>query len=339
MTAQANWTGHKVGTAEAKPGEMVRGGIPVSADMYGRERLIPVVVACGVEPGPVIWLNGAIHGDEPEGPWSITMVMQQIDPKQLKGVVVAVPAMNVDALAAGTRGDPLDTFAYDMNRIYPGSAGGRASERAAYAHYQAMMASADCQLSIHSGGDHSFLSQMIFAPETPLCLELGAAMGPDFPLVFTSLLKAGDPTSELVKKGGGGITVELGGQCRTLTADFDNVCKTLSRSMLNVLKHFGMIPGAAQYCKSWKRGHQIALLANYTGLWIGDPSLEFHKEIAKGTVLGKIVNLYGDVLETVKAPEDGLVFGLRHRPQVRVGDWICFYGVVDEVRDNLLPKK
>ncbi|MBM4456377.1 MAG: succinylglutamate desuccinylase [Chloroflexi bacterium] len=338
MADQAKWIGHKVGTADARPGEMVRGGIPIVADMYGRERLMPVVVACGVEPGPVIWLNGAIHGDEPEGPWSIALVMRQIDPQQLKGVVVAVPAMNVDALTAGTRGDPLDTFTYDMNRVYPGSATGRATERVAYAHYQAMMASADYQIAIHSGGDHSYLSQMIFAPEMPQCLELAAAMGPDFPLVFTSLLKAGDPTSELVKKGGGGITVELGGQCRTLTRDFDTVCQTLARSMLNVLRHFGMIPGQAHYCRSWKRGHQVALLANATGLWIGDPGLEFHREMAKGAALGQIVNLYGDVSETVVAPADGLVFGLRHRPQVRVGDWICFYGVVDEIRDNLLPR-
>lgn len=43
---------------------------------------------------------------------------------------------------------------------------------------------------------------------------------PYFPLVFTSLLKAGDPTAEL-EKSGGSITVELGGQCQMLTANFD----------------------------------------------------------------------------------------------------------------------
>lgn len=86
--------------------------------------------------------------------------------------------------------------------------------------------------------------------------------------------------------------------------------------------HFGMIPAAAQYCKSWRRGHRFAPLANYTGLWIGDRSRELRKEIAKATVLGKIVNLYSVVPKTVKAPEAGLVFGLRHWPQVRVSNWI-----------------
>ena len=54
MTAHANKAGHVVSTSEAKRGETFRYAIPVSADMHGRERLIPVVAACGVERGTVI---------------------------------------------------------------------------------------------------------------------------------------------------------------------------------------------------------------------------------------------------------------------------------------------
>ena len=102
------------------------------------------------------------------------------------------------------------------------------------------------------------------------------------------------------------------------------------------MRHYKMIPGEARYCALWKRGTQKALLANCTGLWVGEPDVEFGKEIPKGTVLGRIYNLYGDVLETVTAPDDGLVFGLRARPSVRTGDWVCFFGIVDEIRDDLL---
>lgn len=41
-------------------------------------------------------------------------------------MLVAIPTLNEDELRTDIRGDPLDAFAYDMNRIYPGSAGGRA---------------------------------------------------------------------------------------------------------------------------------------------------------------------------------------------------------------------
>ena len=63
--------------------------------------------------------------------WLAATTLQAIDVKKLRGVVVAVLVMNVGAFEAGTRGDPLDTFSYDMNRVYPGKATGYPTERAA----------------------------------------------------------------------------------------------------------------------------------------------------------------------------------------------------------------
>ncbi len=100
---------------------------------------------------------------------------------------------------------------------------------------------------------------------------------------------------------------------------------------------YGMISGQARYAEKWLRGHQIALLANESGLWVGE-DIELRKPMKKGTVLGRIYNLYGDEIQVATAPEDGMVFGLRFRPMTRTGDWICFYAVVDEVRDNLIAR-
>jgi methylmalonyl-CoA/ethylmalonyl-CoA epimerase len=57
-----------VGTASAAPGTIVRGAIPVTTLAGGTPLEIPVVVINGAKPGPVLWVDGAIHGDEPEGP-------------------------------------------------------------------------------------------------------------------------------------------------------------------------------------------------------------------------------------------------------------------------------
>ena len=114
----------KIGNVSAPPGTVNRGGIPVGHDLCGRGQEIPIIVYRGAEEGPILWLNGATHGDEPEGTFSIFLTLEQIDPEELRGTVVAVPAMNVDAFAAGSRGNPLDTFSYDMNRVYPGKPDG-----------------------------------------------------------------------------------------------------------------------------------------------------------------------------------------------------------------------
>jgi predicted deacylase len=328
----------KIGTVSVMPGKVKRGGIPIGADMYGRERELPMIVYRGVEDGPRLWISGATHGDEPEGPYSIMLTLKHLDPKQMKGTLVAVPVMNIEAFMRGDRGDPRDNFSYDMNRIYPGRPDGYATERVSWVHYAAVKDNCDLHIAIHSGGDHSFLDTTIFAAETPECLELAGAMGPDWDLINTSGVGRGSPSSILAEEGRGAITVELGGWCRMLTTDFHEVGRRLSEAYLNVMRHYGMIPGEAKYAEKWNRGHQIALLANESGLWVGE-DIKFRKPMKKGTVLGRIYNLYGDEIQVATAPEDGMVFGLRFRPMVLTGDWICFFAVVDKVRDDLIPKK
>ena len=53
------------GTAVADPGSRADGVIPVSRRPGGGDLSIPVVVAHGTGAGPVLWIDGAIHGDEP----------------------------------------------------------------------------------------------------------------------------------------------------------------------------------------------------------------------------------------------------------------------------------
>lgn len=138
-----------IGAVTVLPGEMKRGAIQAGADMAGRPYAMPIIVVRGVEEGPCVWINGATHGDEPEGAFSIFLALKQIDPQKLRGTVVAVPAMNVNAFTAGMRGDPLDTFSYDMNRIYPGKADGYPTERIAFAHWLAMKETCDLQIAVH----------------------------------------------------------------------------------------------------------------------------------------------------------------------------------------------
>ena len=327
-----------IGTVSVMPGEMKRGGIPIGGDMYARQREVPIIVYRGIEDGPILWLNGATHGDEPEGPFSIYKALAQIDPKKLRGTVVAVPVMNVQAFTAGLRGDPLDTFSHDMNRIYPGKADGYPTDRVAWAHWQAMKDNCDLQIAIHSGGEHSYLAHMIFASDNPASLELAAAMGPNWSLVFRSGTGGGNPSSQMGALGKGGITVELGGNCRTLTNDFHVIADDLAEGYLNVMRHYGMIEGAASYEPAWRMGYQIALLAPATGMFVGAADLPFETTIPSGTLIGQIHDLYGDVIGEVRAPREGVIFGLRSRPSVLEGQWCCFFGVIEQTVDNLIPK-
>lgn len=327
-----------VGNVTAQPGTRVQGSIPIGNNMYGQERQMPIIVVHGANEGPVLWINGGTHGDEPEGALSIFRLLDQIDPTNLSGTLVAVPVMNVAAFQAGQRGDPLDTFSHDMNRNYPGKPDGYPTDRVAAAHWAAMKDSCDLQIAVHSGGEHSYLAHMIFAADNPASLELAAAMGPNWDLVFRSGTGTGNPSSMIASLGKGGITVELGGNCRTLTDDFHTVARDLADGYLNVMRHYKMIDGQPKYASSWRQGYQIALLAPKTGIFVGSEGLPFETSLAEGTILGSIYNLYGDVIAEVKAPKDGVVFGLRSRPSVLEGQWCCFFGVVESQVEDLVAR-
>lgn len=322
-----------VGTASAAPGTTARGAIPVTTLAGGTPVEIPVVIVNGAAAGPVFWVDGAIHGDEPEGPLACQVALAEVDPAKLSGTLVMVPVLNVPAFEAAQRGNPLDTFSYDMNRIYPGKAGGYLSERVAAAHAAAMAPVADFEISIHSGGAHSFLAKAIFVDESPESVELATAMGPGWGCIMSSFNPKGSPMAYMKDIGKVGITVELGGRSATSPKEFARVGRELADSILNILRHYEMYPGTAEYPSPRYKGQQEALLAPASGIFIPADGVDFLTMMKQGDPIARIVNIFGDVQAELTAPADGMFFGLRALPNVTTGDWCCFFCKVEGTRD------
>lgn len=93
-----------VGTANAAPGTVARGAVPVTTLAGGTPVEIPVDVVNGAAAGPVFWVNGAIHGDKPEGLLACQIALAEVDPAKLSGTLVMVPVVNVPAFEAAQRG-------------------------------------------------------------------------------------------------------------------------------------------------------------------------------------------------------------------------------------------
>lgn len=322
-----------VGTATAKPGEASRGAIPAGNLAGGVTVEIPVVVINGAGAGPTFWVNAAIHGDEPEGPLACALAARRIDPAKLRGAVVLVPCVNPLAFSAAERGNPLDTFTYDMNRIYPGKPDGYFSDRVAYAHWQAMKDVADFEISIHSGGAHSFLDKAIFVDERPESVELAKAMGQGWGCIMSNFTKSGSPMAAMNNAGKVGITVELGGRSYTSPERFRFVGEELAKSILNICYHYNMLDGQATYPHDATKGQQEALLAPASGIFLPEPGVEFLTMMNKGDKIASIVDIFGDQVGELHAPADGMFFGLRALPNVNQGDWCCFFNRVEGPRD------
>ncbi len=318
-----------VGTATAAPGTRARGMIEVTTLPGGNKLAIPVIILNGAEDGPCVWVDAVIHGDEPEGTLACHMLDRELDPANMRGSVVLVPVLNVPAYEAAERGNPLDTFSYDLNRIYPGREGGYLTERLAHVHSEWLRDTATYEISIHSGGAHSYLSETIFTTTQPESIELAKAMGPDWPLILKNIRPSGSPPAVMHEAGKHALTVELGGRPATSPREFHRCARTLADGILNLLRHYRVIDGEPAYAERWLTGFQHALLAPVSGLFLAEPSLEFQTPMRKGDLIARIMDVYGDELAELRAPADGMIFGLRALPNVQTGDWCCFYAEIE----------
>jgi predicted deacylase len=292
-----------------------------------------VIVINGARPGRVLWVDGAIHGDEPEGTLACHILRREVAPKALSGTLVLVPAINITAYAATTRGNPLDTFSYDANRVYPGRPDGYLTERLTWAHSQWMRKVADLEISIHSGGAHSFLAPAIFVDERPESVELATAMGPRWGCIMSAFNSKGHPGAVMAEEGKAGIAADYGGRWGTSPKAIAEVSRTLADGILNVLRHYKMLPGEARYEANRTRGVQDAMLAPASGAFIPEPDIELLKPMKAGTRIARIVDIFGNDLAEINAPADGMLFGLRALTSVTTGDWCCFFNKVQGRRD------
>ena len=82
---------------------------------------VPILSVRGGD-GPVVLMLGGTHGDEFEGPAAILRLAERLDPAQIRGQVILMPALNAQALAQSSRISPLD--GQNLNRAFPGDPDG-----------------------------------------------------------------------------------------------------------------------------------------------------------------------------------------------------------------------
>ncbi len=107
--------------------------------------------------GPTVALTGGNHGDEYEGPIALLKLVRALEPAQISGQVIVIPALNFPAVMGGTRVSPIDGV--NMNRAFPGKRDGSVTEMIAHFVQHKILAECDALFDIHSGG-----KTMMFSP-------------------------------------------------------------------------------------------------------------------------------------------------------------------------------
>src|SRR3972149_2813944 len=138
----------EIGTVKCEPGTLSVGYIESAYRQDGMRVMIPLIVLHGLETGPVLWIGSTMHGNEIPGCEVIRrLARERLDPRRIRGTVVAAPVQNPVAYLDSSRLILHDGT--DINRVFPGDPGGTLTQRIAHDLYHGGVARANVVLDLH----------------------------------------------------------------------------------------------------------------------------------------------------------------------------------------------
>jgi hypothetical protein len=202
-----------------------------------------VTVAKGAKPGKRGVLTSGVHGDEMSSVHTVQTVMNQLDPVQMSGTVMAVTDVSPPALESMQRrwpnqGRGIDLI--DMNREWPGNENGATapSRHAGLLFNRLLRPNADFAIDFHTGTTGfevtAFNIGGMDVPEVKAMVEL-------YPVgqIFDNHVYPGVLHNAFMDVGIPSFTPEIGA-ARVLDPEMISL---FVEGTMNVLKHHGIVPG------------------------------------------------------------------------------------------------
>ncbi|HEV2121977.1 MAG TPA: succinylglutamate desuccinylase/aspartoacylase family protein [Chloroflexota bacterium] len=306
---------------QASPGSRRETTLAVQGGANAEALEIPLLIARGQQDGPVVAVLGGVHGDEYEGTVAAGMIWQQLDVEALCGTVIVVPTANPPACTAGSRTSPTDGL--NLARTFPGSPTGTISQRIAHGLSEAIIGRVDFLIDLHSAGQHYAMPLLCgsYAGDNALgrrCLAAAAAFGA--PILWEHPTVApGRTLSVALEAGIPCLYVECSGGGRIRSDEVEAYVEGVRR----VLAHLGAFPQPAPPASPQLRLRDTgntdeALQVTCAGFLVSRVPLLARVEC--GQALGEVFDARGAVLETLRAPHDGIVVLARRTARVHPGD-------------------
>lgn len=319
-----------VGSITAAPGTRASGSLPLAARAGDAGTSVPVSVVHGTRPGPVLALTAGVHGQEYTPILALQRLLTTIDPRTLGGTVVMVHVANMPSYLSRTiYYSPAD--GKNLNRVFPGRADGTLSERIADVLTREVIDRATHVVDLHCGDGNESLRPYSYwmTNGTPSVADgskqLALAFGLDHIVVDRG--RPDDPRASIylantaITRGKPGLTIESGGLART---DEESIAR-IERGVAGVLRHLRMREeGPAPVANPILIERSEVLRSGATGIF--HPAVERGHTVAKGTVIGRVTDFHGRLLEEVRAPFAGEILYVLGTPPISKGEPIAFVG-------------
>jgi predicted deacylase len=300
-----------VGEVTVSPGRKVQIELPFARVVTGATESLPVKVINGRSAGPNIWMSAAIHGDELNGIQIIRRVIRDLDAKNLRGAVIAVPIVNPLGFITQSRYLPDRR---DLNRSFPGSARGSTASRLAHLFMEQVVNHCTVGIDLHTATNHRINIPQIRADlDRPATLKLAKAFGAPFSI--HARLRDGSLRQAAAERGKTVLLYEAGQANRF----DDEAIDTGVIGVMRILRSLGMIDARLPRARLTQLIRRTRWVRARRG-GIVDIQVELGEHVTKGQPVALISDAFGMRPTQVKAAETGWVIAESLRPLVNSGD-------------------
>lgn len=319
---------------EIKEGERAYFTVPAGELAHKAVVQLPVIVVAGKKEGPVLWINGTVHGDELNGSYAAWELSGEIDPEQLSGTLVVTPICNPIAFECRNKISAIDNM--DMDTAFPGDPEGMMTQRIAHLIYREIKANAGAVISFHTMATpyraDPYSVRKIIPGVSDSINQVSEGMQRAFGVVTNCVVDLRGDTNELPGVTNGalditcmkdGIPAFMGemGQGGKVETEYVEAAK---KGILNVMRYLKMLDGPVE-----KPGRQVLItkrrfLRSDKGGMIR-MNVKSGDEVKAGESLLNL-HYYGDEMESYPARTDCYVIGVRENPVVSTGDRVAFVG-------------
>ena len=278
----------------------------------------PYVTITGERDGPLATIIAGVHGCEYVSIRAAVRLAREIAPGEVRGRILIVPIVNLPSFRERTPFVcPID--GKNPNRVFPGRADGTFSEALAHFTFTTCIAPSETLLDLH-GGDlvEELLPFAIYAANAdeatvarsraladafglPYSIGQGAAPGVRSGMTYAAAAERGIPA----------IIAEAGGIGQLTEPDVETLVAGSRRALqaagvLDTASAGGELHSALPVQAGTTHLARFDwLYSTAGGFWIAD--VRAGDEVRAGQRLGQILDPFGEPLETIEAPSDGIV--------------------------------
>ena len=313
-----------IDTTTAQPNTKTRATLNICEDP---ELNPPFTIINGAKKGKTITILAGTHGTEFPGIEAVTKLIDTLDPTEMSGTVIAFPVLNIPQFRERTQfTTPIDGL--NLNEEFPGTPDGSYTQRLAHRVYEKAVKKSDALIDCHGGDINEDIKGFVVASSSGdqtldrISLEMASCYPTNLVHVFPSETH-GMSNSAQKLYGIPCIQPEAG----TPYPLREEAVQFHVEGIQNILKYLKILPGEPARHQQHVSPRRLKLLSQFNGSW--EQHVELDERVKTGQTLGAIKNLYGEPVQTLTTPEDGVISMTRCYYSVKKDELLLVLSTID----------